>query len=80
MALSEHRRYGKQTDIGGGKYLLARVLRGIVHGKWTAEDAKQTTMGTDRTSTSARGGGLAALMELEARVGWSSAFHPERDA
>ena len=77
MALSEHRRYGGQTDIGGGKYLLARVLRGILLGKWTAEQARQTTTCTDRPS--GRGGGLQALEELEIEAGWSSAFHDPVD-
>jgi hypothetical protein len=70
MALAEHRRYSEQTTVGGGRYLLVRVVRGIILGKWTADEARQTTTGNDRSS--GRRGGLGALQDLEEQVGWSS--------
>ena len=72
MALAEHRRYGEQTNLGGGKYLLVRVVLGIVYGKWTAVEARQTTTGNDRSS--GRRGGLGALEALEGFKGWDSRF------
>jgi hypothetical protein len=70
MALAEDRRYGEQTALGGGKYLLVRVVLGIIYGKWTADEARDTTTGNDRSS--GRSGGLGALAALEGGTSWTS--------
>jgi hypothetical protein len=70
MALAEDRRYREQTSLGGGKYLLVRVVLGIIYGKWTADEARDTTTGNDRSS--GRSGGLGALTALEGNKEWQS--------
>jgi hypothetical protein len=72
MALAEHRRYKEQTAVGGGRYLLVRVVLGIIYGKWTADEARETTTGNDPAS--GRRGGLGALEALEGAKGWDSVF------
>lgn len=74
FALAEERRYGvAQSDRGGGRFLLGRVLRGVLLGKWTSEEARQVTTSTSRAS-GGTSGGLSALRELESLKGWPSMF------
>jgi hypothetical protein len=72
VALAEDRRYRDQTALGGGKYLLVRVVLGIIFGKWTSDEARDTTTGNDRSS--GRRGALGALTVLEGMASWQSSI------
>ena len=73
-ALAEARRYGPEREqLGGGRKLLPRVLRGVLAGKWTAAETAELMR---RTPANRRGspGGLPALEALERLKDWRSLF------